>query len=466
MQEDKENVRFADFVTLNSPYREDVIESQRMVRQCVNRIAGLDDVAGHFERIGRQQNESDDEDDNDNAATAKLLYDTITQGGTDVTNEILLHLENPPPVDREVTVAVGFNSLGYDAIFSFADIQLFANIYDCNVTYRVLNANDDDGDGCCAEKQQVEDDIVVREPNGEEIQMPNQGGMPDDVQEGFFNFLNQVMPGAMMPPGMNNANDNADNDDAPGVNINGGAAGEEAAGVAGMPPEVANFLNHVMNEAGVGGGGFANAGNNGDNNGNNSADDDYDDNLDPFEDVADVAENANDGLPPPQQQQPVQGGGGFNFNLPGGGMAQVHVAQVNANDGGVEGDLPPGMPMPPPGAFFQMPGMPAGIQVAMAQAGVNVGDGNNGGGMMGGMPPMGAFQPIPGMPGGFHVMHAGPFPMAPGGGADDGQGNLGDHPGVAAAMMDAGMFGAHQDLENRNRENEEVEDETEMEIED
>lgn len=122
---------------------------------------------------------------------------------------------------------------------------------------------------------------------------------------------------------------------------------------------------------------------------------------------------------------------------------------------------------------YVVPGMPAGVQVAMAQAGVDFpmpaggGDGNDGG-MMGGMPPMGAFQPIPGVPGGFrgafHAMHAGPFPVVPGG--DGAQANLGAQPGFAAAMMDAGVFGAHPELENRNAGNDEVEEETEMEIED
>lgn len=466
----EEGVRFAECVTLTSPRRDEVIEAQRMARRCVNRIAGMDDPAGHFERMGRGGDGAAD-----TAATAKLLYDAMTRGGTDVANEILLHLENPPPVNGEVTVAVGFNSLGHDAIFSRSDIQLFANIYDCTVTYQVLNQD------CNAEagttKGSVED--VILEPNGEEIRMPNHGGMPEEVQEGFLNFINNLMPGVAgpmnhggdgaapvfpVPPGMNDANNAAP--DA-GVNNNDQAGGGgAAAGNNGANAAVANFLNHVMNEAGVGGFGNGNtAGNN-----NNAADDDNDDdgsvldeNLPSAEDVADVAEDAGGGQP----QQERGGDGGFQFNFPGGG-AHIHVAQVNGNVNG-EGDLPPGVPMPPPGAFFQMPGMPVGVQVAVAEAGADFPVDDNGG-MMGGMPPVGAFQPIPGMPGGFHAMHAGPFPMAPGGdGAQINQGPqavAGAMPEFAAAMMEAGVFGMPPEGEDTNAGIHEVEEEAEMEIED
>ena len=367
-------VRFADYVSLTSPQRNEVIDTQRMIRLCVNRIAAttVDDPAAHFSHGA-------------NAETAKLLYDTITQGGTDVANEILLHLENSPPPDREITVAVGFNSLGDDPIFEPKDVQLFANIYNCKVTYRVLGTNlQDDGNNATAEKSSsiqaclsyvellssVMETGIERAPNGEEIQMPNQ--MPDDVQEGFMNFLNNIIPGAnnvaggggqnfFVPPGMfNNENNNGNpppgEADAAGDGNDNNGAGAAADANNGnnnqMPAGLANFLNYAMNEAGVGVGNANNDNANGDND-NGGEEANIDEDLPPaVEDVADAppADNANAGQ---QRQQLPQGGpngpGGFQFNFPNGGGAHVHVAHVNAPD-----NLPPGMPqMPPPGAFFQ-----------------------------------------------------------------------------------------------------------------
>lgn len=88
--------------------------------------------------------------------------------------------------------------------------------------------------------------------------------------------------------------------------------------------------------------------------------------------------------------------------------------------------------------------MPVGVQVAVAQAGP---DENNGG--MGGLPPPlgppGAFQPIPGMPVGMPV-------------------------GIQALIEQAGVFppmGLEGDEANDgNARSGEVEEETEMEIED
>jgi len=522
----REGVRFVDCVVRTSPRRGEVMEAQRTVRRCVNRIAASEDPAEHFRRGIRTHNNIDRDSNKNDTATAKLLYDTIARGGTDVTNEILLHLEHAPPKGREATVAVGFSGLGPDAIYTPRDVQLFANAYDCRVTYHVAkiknggqaNNNNDGSDGSALEE---EEEVIVCEPNGEPLPTAHQNRVmgEDNVLEGFLNYLHNMMPQGMMPPGMmapnannnnannNDANNNDANDDAndgeegagngaiPGANDgNGNAAGggegadamdnnEANNGAQQPPPEmpqaVANFLNHVMNEAGVGG--FPNDANNGNNNnGNNDhanhhGAEEEEDNPD-VEDVADDEpdHNANHRNPPPPPRMDDRGG--FHFHLPGGmGEAHVHVAQVNVPHGGGggggeggEGGFPPGgVPMPPPGAFFQMPGMPAGVQVAVAQAQVGA---NNDGGMMGGaMPPMGAFQPIPGVPGGFHAVQA--FPVALG---NDGNGeNNGvpvDHqgpvPGFAAALMEAAAEGAFAPPPPDEGSESDEEEGTEMEIED
>jgi len=463
-----EGVHFADCVALASPHRDGVVQTQRMARMCVNRISGLCNPAGHFERLGRRAGSDADTFDGsaDDAATAKLLYDAITQGGIDVANQILLNLENPPPEDREVTVTIGFNSLGSNSVFNNKDVQLFANIYGCSVTYRVLRKNE-------VGEEEMED--ITLEPNGDEIRTPDLMAVPEDVQQAFFNFLGNLVPGAAP------ANNGGGNDDAADPDANGGAPGDgddgqdagegggdgapaavnNAAGaLPGMPPVVANFLQHVMNEAGIG---VANDNHNnggGDNDGNAADDDDdesvLDENIPLLEDVADVAENVDPGQ---RLQQQGGGVGGFHFNFPGVGAAHVHVEQVNVNANG--GFLPPGVPMPPPGEFFQMPGMMVGVQVAGEDLPPPPEDGD-GGGVMGGIP-LGAFQPIPGMQGGFQAMHAAPFPAALGDGM---QGVPAPQVGIAAAMMEAGMLGAPPVADGMNARNEEDEEEADMEIED
>ena len=418
-----DNVRFADYVTLSSPQREEVVQTQRMVRLCVNRIAGSDNVDSYFQRNLNPNEESN------GSNTAKLIYDVMTQLGPDITNEILQMVENTPPPNREVTVAVGFNSLGAEPIYSTKDIQLLANVHDCSVTYQQQQQDTEKNYevGAEDEKKVVYNDIVTLEPNGEELPRGGNmmGNIPEDVQDGFFNFMNNLPggmgvddnggpgdgnapgggaqffmpggnqffmpgqggmpgpmgnnmgaaaegggaqffipapPGGMPPPGMMMGNINAagggqffmpgqgvmppananvpppgNNDDIPEMGEGGGAdngdANAAAAGVPqpqNIPPALANFLQHVLAEAGVGPlPGVGNAdGNDDDDTGDND-----DDNLPQVEDVADNNPNQ----PPPPQQ------GNFQF-----GGAHVHVAQVNANE------APPGAPpMPPGGAFFQ-----------------------------------------------------------------------------------------------------------------
>ena len=40
---EREEARFADFVTLTSPNRKEALETQRMIRLCVNRVASFED---------------------------------------------------------------------------------------------------------------------------------------------------------------------------------------------------------------------------------------------------------------------------------------------------------------------------------------------------------------------------------------------------------------------------------------
>jgi len=136
------------------------------------------------------------------------------------------------------------------------------------------------------------------------------------------------------------------------------------------------------------------------------------------------------------------GNGGFHFNIPGidGGMmgrAQVHVHMADVM------------------------GVPPEVQAAAMHAGAGAfpmppgnGDGN------GGPNPPGAFQQIPGLPEGVHVFH-GVLPqgdMPP----------MGGLPEEVAAMMQAGAFAMPLDgiLPHPVAEDGEVEEETEMEIED
>ena len=427
-----DNIKFADYITLSSPQREEVLQTQRMVRLCVNRIAGSKNADSYFQ----SNNKSDEELGGSN--TAKLLYDVMTQLGPEITNEILQMVENTPPPNRQVTVAVGFNSLGADPIYSTEDIQLFANVHDCSVTYQQQQQDKDKNDEVGSEdkKEVVYNDVVTLEPNGEALPRGGNmmGNIPEDVQDGFFNFMNNLVPGGMggdnngglggggapggaaqffmpgaggmmgaaagggaaqffipappggMPPpgmmmgninaagggqlfmpgqgGMPAANANvpppgngggdvndyddipemgeeegADNDGADGANPNDDA-NAAAGGVPqpqNVPPALANFVQHVLAEAGVGPlPGVGNARGNDDNDDDTGdANDNDDDILPQVEDVAD--DNPNQ---PPQPQQ-----GNFHFGF---GGAQVHVAHVNANE------VPPGAPpLPAAGAFFQ-----------------------------------------------------------------------------------------------------------------
>jgi len=461
-----DNAKFADYITLSSPKREEVMATQRMVRLCVNRIASLEDSDGHFQNKQSAATDEDDDasDNSNNNNTAKLVYDVMTQLGPDITNKILMMVENPPPPNREATVAVAFNSLGGDPIYSQKDIQLFANIHDCSVTYQQQQVaeKDDEGEGAGVvedgKKSTDYTDIVTLEPNDDPLPGGGNimGNVPDDVQEGFMNFMNGLVPGGLnggmngaapddgnnnggnglggaqvlgggmmdgqggaqffMPPmagggmmgggggpmdanvmgmmggaaGMNimmggpagggaqqffmpgqgavppaNANgvplDNDDDipemgeevplneggdgaqdaqaDANPNNEANGNAAnvanGNAAAG--GVPPALANFLQHVLQETGVMPPPAGNNNNNEDNGDNANDDDEEDDDQPQVEDVADNNPNQQ----PQPQPQPNQG----NFHGMFGG-AHVHVAQVNANDAGAP-------PMPPPGAFFQ-----------------------------------------------------------------------------------------------------------------
>jgi hypothetical protein len=394
----EENVRFADYVTLVSPQREEVMETQRMIRLCVNRIAGLggdDDADTYF------QGTTNDKESN----MAKLLYDVVTQSDGNITNEILQMVENIPITNREVAVAVGFNSLGADPVYSTEDIQLFANVHDCSVTYQQGEVKTKKGDD-----KIVYNDIVTLEPNGEPLPQAGNmmGNIPEDVQDGFFNFMNNLMPGGMGVGGNNNGGGGGgggaqggaqffmpgavgggmmgglpngvnigaammgaagggdgqffmpgqggmpqahnENDDVPEMggpaaanqqNDGNGAANAAAAGgePQNVPPAVANFLQHVLAEAGVGPlPGFDNAGVGGNNdNGDTAGDanDDEDEDNDNLPQVEDVADNN-----PNQQPQPPQQPRNFQF-----GGAHVHVVQGNANQ------PPPGVPLP--GAFFQ-----------------------------------------------------------------------------------------------------------------
>jgi len=197
-----DNVKFADYITLSSPKREEVMSTQRMVRLCVNRIASLEDSDGHFQNKQSTDAADDAPNNSNNNNTAKLVYDVMTQLGPDITNKILMMVENPPPPNREATVAVAFNSLGSDLVYSNEDIQLFANVHDCSVTYQQQQVakKDDEDEVVEAEdgkKGTAYTDVVALEPNGE---LPGGGSIRGNVgsvigdmgTDGYNSFLNSM----------------------------------------------------------------------------------------------------------------------------------------------------------------------------------------------------------------------------------------------------------------------------------
>ena len=162
------DARFADFVTLTSPNRKEALETQRMVRLCANRVASMEDPEGYLAQLPTTSNGATG-GASANGSTATLLYRIVTEAGGDIANQVLRHLENPPPPGKEATVAVGFRSLG-SPVFGAGDIQKFANIYGCTVTSQVLGTN--------------EDEDVVKDPNGERVS----SGAP----EGVADWLNNI----------------------------------------------------------------------------------------------------------------------------------------------------------------------------------------------------------------------------------------------------------------------------------
>lgn len=500
-----EGVRFADHVALASPGRREAIAAQRAVRLCVN----------------RRMSDGDNRDNRNGPpdSTARLIYNVVTKGGADVANHVLLHLESPPKPGREVTVTIGFNSLGNEPVLDRKDVQLFSNIFDCEVAYQVLRPQSNG-------VEEEEGEGILLEPNGEEVVLPGQ--VPENLQAGLMDFLNNLMPmgnngnaggndhndgnggnggnngaaadndgaaaaaaaaagaaavgggarergGQGLLPGfanfvnhvMNDAgfdirnahgdgNDNNDHEGLPppfnAENQEGNANGPEVAGLhnnnnndgaearaaaavgaaggaggAGVaegggqevPPGLANFLNHVMNEAGVGIGDA----NEGDHGNHNSKEEE--ETLPLLPDVEEVDEHAEEEPQAPngaeEAQAPNGAGGAFHFNIPGPGgvMGEAHVHVVNINgpgdampDGAIHGGMPMPMPMPPPGAAFRhLPGMPAGVQVAVAAAGD--------------LPP-GIGEPIP-LPGELAqaMMQAGAFMAPPPGQDEDGDSEYG-----------------------------------------
>ena len=163
------DARFADFVTLTSPNRKEALETQRMVRLCANRVASMEDPEGYLSQLSTLSGDSGGAFD---APTAKLLYRIVTEAGGDIANQVLRHLENPPPPGKEATVAVGFRSL-CGPVFGAGDIQKFANIYDCTVTSQVLGSNVDEN--------------IVKEPNGERVN----SGAPEGVAEWLNNIAGE-----------------------------------------------------------------------------------------------------------------------------------------------------------------------------------------------------------------------------------------------------------------------------------
>ena len=226
-------------------------------------------------------------------STATLLYRIVTEAGGDIANQVLRHLENPPPPGKEATVAVGFRSL-CGPVFGAGDIQKFANIYDCTVTSQILGS-------------EVDEDIV-KEPNGERVS----SGAPEGVADWLNNIAGegnwQFMGAGNGPP-----------PNFPGM-PQGGMAMQFA-----FPPIP------VMNPGGGGGGGPPAPGGNPGGAG-------------PF--PMPMPGMFGGGPPPPAQQGADPGGDGANganmhnhFQIPGlppGVEAHVHV--VNA--GVVQGQQP------------------------------------------------------------------------------------------------------------------------------
>ena len=173
----REDARFADFVTLTSPNRKEALETQRMVRLCANRVASMEDPEGYLAQLPTTS-DGGAGGACASGSTATLLYRIVTEAGGDIANQVLRHLENPPPPGKEATVAVGFRSL-CGPVFAASDIQKFANIYDCTVTSQVLGSN-------------VDED-VVKEPNGERVSSGAPEGMADWLNniagEGNWQFM-------------------------------------------------------------------------------------------------------------------------------------------------------------------------------------------------------------------------------------------------------------------------------------
>ena len=173
----REDARFADFVTLTSPNRKEALETQRMVRLCANRVASMEDPEGYLDQLPTT---SDGATGGASASgsTATLLYRIVTEAGGDIANQVLHHLENPPPPGKEATVAVGFRSL-CGPVFGAGDIQKFANTFDCTVTSQVLGTN--------------EDEDIVKDPNGERVSSGAPEGVADWLNniagEGTWQFL-------------------------------------------------------------------------------------------------------------------------------------------------------------------------------------------------------------------------------------------------------------------------------------
>lgn len=290
----REDARFADFVTLTSPNRKEALEAQRMVRLCANRVASMEDPEGYLAQLPTTSDGATG-DASTIGSTATLLYRIVTEAGGDIANQVLRHLENPPLPGKEATVAVGFRSL-CDPVFAAGDIQKFANIFDCTVTSQVLGSS-------------VDED-VVKDPNGERVS----SGAPEGVADWLNNIAGE---GNWQFMGAGNG---------PPPNLPGMPQGGMAMQFA-FPPIP------VMNAGGGGGGGGppAPGGNPG--------------GAGPFPMPMPMPGGVFGGGPPPPAQQGADpgGNGGANmhnhFQIPGmpqGVEAHVHV--VNA--GVVQGQQP------------------------------------------------------------------------------------------------------------------------------
>ena len=96
----REDARFADFVTLTSPNRKEALEMQRMVRLCANRVASMEDPEGYLAQLTTTSGGATG-GASANGSTATLLYRIVTEAGGDIANQVLRHLENPPPPGKE-----------------------------------------------------------------------------------------------------------------------------------------------------------------------------------------------------------------------------------------------------------------------------------------------------------------------------------------------------------------------------